>query len=111
MRSRADLESIWRFCTHHRDLLAQSERAGCFFCLSIFPPDAIREWIDEPDTAVGASGAPGPAGVTALCPRCGIDAVLPSAAVAIDADLLREMAVHYFGDAFTPASPDAGAAG
>ena len=111
MRSRADLESIWRFCTHHREFLAQSERAGCFFCLSIFPPAEIREWIDEPDTTPGATGAPVPGGVTALCPRCGIDAVLPSAKVALDTGLLREMAEHFFGAAFTAAAPDTGAAG
>ena len=111
MRSRADLESIWQFCTHHRELLAQSERAGCFHCLAMFPPTEIREWIDEPDTTAGPSGAPAPGGVTALCPRCGIDAVLPSARVALDTTLLRELAEYYFGLPFTPMPPDAGAAG
>ena len=111
MRSRADLESIWRFCTRHREHLAESERAGCFHCLSMFPPAEITEWIDEPDTTDGSSGAPAPDGVTALCPRCGIDAVLPSSKVAIDPTLLQDMAAHYFGMPFPVADPQAGAAG
>ncbi len=40
---------------------------GCFFCLSIFPPSEIREWVDEDDNEVG---------MTAICPKCGIDSVL-----------------------------------
>jgi hypothetical protein len=107
MRTRADLESIWRFCTHHRDLLARSERAGCFFCASIFPPSEIREWIDEPPSADGRpTGAPTPEGVTALCPRCGIDSVLPSATVPLDEALLTEMGRHFFGETFRPPAPE-----
>ena len=98
MRSRADLESIWRFCTRQRELLGRSDRAGCFYCLAIFAPAEIEDWVDEPPRADGRlTGAPDADGVTALCPRCGIDAVLPSAAVSIDAPLLVEMQAHYFG--------------
>lgn len=103
MRSRADLESIWRFCTHHRALLAQSERAGCFYCLAVFAPAEIKEWIDEPHTAAGPSGGVSAEGVTALCPRCGIDSVLPSAKVPLDTPLLRQMNAHYFGRPFVRA--------
>lgn len=111
MRSRADLESIWQSCTHHRELLARSERAGCFHCLGIFAPAEIADWIDEPDTAAGASGGVSAEGVTALCPRCGIDAVLPSAGTALDAALLREMNAHFFGTPFTVATPEGGGCG
>ena len=107
-RTRADLESIWRFCTRHRGLLERSEAAGCFHCLSVFAPADIAEWIDEPPAGDGrAHAAPGD---TALCPRCGIDAVLPSAALPITRELLAEMAEHYFGGHFEPAdcSPPAG---
>jgi hypothetical protein len=94
----ADLESIWRFCTRHRDLLTRSDRAGCFHCGSIFSPTEITEWIAEPPAA--HSGNVTPEGVTALCPQCGMDAVLPSATVPISPDLLAQMAEHYFGGQF-----------
>ena len=100
MRSAADLESIWRYCTHHRDLLARSDRAGCFHCGAIFSPTEITEWIGEPPAM--PSGTVTANGVTALCPRCGMDAVLPSATVSISRDLLAQMAEHYFGGQFKP---------
>jgi hypothetical protein len=53
----------------NRSLVAASSRCGCFYCLSIFPATAVTSWCDPrpmPD-------------LTALCPRCGIDGVLPDA--------------------------------
>jgi hypothetical protein len=37
---------------------------GCFHCLATFRAEAIHGWLD--------------AGKTALCPNCGVDAVLPN---------------------------------
>ena len=88
--NRADLESIHRFSDHHRELLAQSERAGCFYCRRMYDPREITEWIDGPHLESGG-------GITALCPRCGIDAVLPSTMpVPLTAELLAEMHSHWF---------------
>ena len=96
MRSGAQLELIHRFCGQHRELLARSERAGCFYCRRFFDPREIEEWVDAPRGEAGeAAGAA--EGVTALCPRCGIDAVLPSAApIRLDEELLAEMHRHWF---------------
>ena len=103
-----DLDSIWKFCTQHRDLLAKSEAAGCFHCCAIFSPSEVVDWIDEPPAP--KSGRVSSDGVTALCPRCGMDAVLPSATVDLSVGLLSQMAKHYFGGQFQPASsfPTAG---
>lgn len=92
MRRRADLESLHRFSSRHRELLAGSLRAGCFHCLTIFDPAEIVDWVDGPASVSGDTNE----GVTALCPRCGIDAVLPSAVVDLDAELLAEMHRHWF---------------
>jgi len=106
--SASDLDSFWRFCRRHRELLAKSEAAGCFHCGAIFAPAEIAAWVDEPPAP--NSGVPTAAGVTALCPRCGMDAVLPSATIPLSADLLAHMAHHYFGGQFRPADsgPPAG---
>lgn len=68
---------------YHRDEIVRSERCGCFYCLRIFPPSEIEEWVDE--------------GQTALCPYCGIDAVLGSASgIEISEDFLSQMRERYF---------------
>jgi hypothetical protein len=93
MRSGADLASIHRFSSHHRALLATSPAAGCFYCGALFAPVEIADWIDGPQVQTGETTD----GVTALCPRCGIDAVLPAGPIALTAELLAEMNAHYFG--------------
>lgn len=56
----------------HRAEILASETCGCFFCEAVFAPTEVEEWVDDPgDTGVGQ---------TALCPRCGIDSVIGSAA-------------------------------
>jgi len=50
----------------HRKEIERSDSCGCFYCLAIFPPQEIEEWIDE------VGGTP----VTALCPKCGVDSVI-----------------------------------
>ena len=68
---------------HHRGALAASEQAGCFYCLSVFAPAEVVEWIDDDDTA--------------LCPHCGIDAVLPSkAGYPMTREFLEQMQRHWF---------------
>jgi hypothetical protein len=42
---------------------------GCFYCLETFPAEEVEEYVDK---FCGEC-------ITALCPRCGIDAVLPDA--------------------------------
>lgn len=44
---------------------------GCYYCLETFTSDKIVEWVDEDDSGEGQ---------TAICPICGIDAVLPFSA-------------------------------
>ena len=93
MRSRADLESAHRYCTTNRELLARSEQAGCFYCQAIFEARDVEDWVDGRQVETGELTD----GVTALCPRCGIDAVLPAAApIKLDASLLAAMHEYWF---------------
>jgi hypothetical protein len=92
-----DLEAIQHYCSCHKPLLLDSSHAGCIRCGSTFSPDEIHDWIDESDGKRGHSR-----GETAVCPRCGVDAVLPSAApVAMDAHLLSALQSYWFGGART----------
>ena len=91
--SPADLEAIHRFSDHHRELFGRSDRAGCFHCRQTFNPREITDWIDGPQPTSGEMTDGG----TALCPRCGIDAVLPSAMPSpLTSELLAAMHAHWF---------------
>ncbi len=67
----------------HRGALEASDRCACFFCFRKFATADIKSWID--------------ANQTALCPGCGIDAVIGSASpCSIDDRFLRKMHQHHF---------------
>ncbi len=75
---------------HEQDII-NSKRCGCFHCLAILKPNEIVDWLNE-----NQSSPRGP-GKTALCPKCGIDAVLPdNLDRAIDIELLERMNKKYF---------------
>jgi hypothetical protein len=68
----------------HRVEIEASEICGCFCCLGAFLPSEITEWVDE-------------VGDTALCPRCGVDAVIgPASGVPLDKRFLGLMQKHWF---------------
>ena len=58
-----DATEAHELCTCHRDALTYADKCGCFYCKRIYDPRKITEWVDD--------------GKTALCPYCGIDAVIP----------------------------------
>jgi len=69
---------------NHRVELDDSTHCGCFFCFRTFAASEIKIWIDKEQTA--------------LCPRCGIDAVIGSASgFAIDDRFLRKLNIFKFG--------------
>ncbi|OZC03959.1 cytoplasmic protein [Rubricoccus marinus] len=75
-----------RHSSSHRAEIERSERCGCFYCMAVYPPEAVAEWIDE-----------GNGGETALCPSCGIDSVIGSASgYPITGAFLGRMNAHYF---------------
>jgi hypothetical protein len=74
---------------HHRDEVMRSDLCGCFHCLATFSPSKIAEWTDHSEP---------PDRHTAMCPRCGIDAVLGSASgYPLERAFLEEMQHYWFG--------------
>ncbi len=65
----------------HRRQLAHAGRCGCFYCLAFFNAAEITDWTDDDETA--------------LCPRCGIDSVLP-ATEEITPEFLKQMQEYWF---------------
>ena len=81
-----DLLQAYKRSTFHRVDILKSEQCGCFKCLATFSPSGIKHWIDT--------------GSTALCPHCGIDAVIGSASgVPVTAEFLSAMWRRWFQEA------------
>lgn len=90
--SRFSLRSVHRNCFKNRVMIEQSIICGCFFCLATFSSGEIKEWTDESLYFSEEHGQ------TALCPKCGVDSVLPDniPGVRLDFVLLSEMRKKYF---------------
>ena len=52
-----------KLAMHNKALLEKVSECVCYYCCKVYQPSEIKEWVDKNDTA--------------LCPHCGIDAVLP----------------------------------
>ena len=73
---------------NHRAELEKDSVCGCFYCKSIYSPSEITAWIDS--------------GTTALCPKCGIDAVIgESSGYPITEDFLTMMNNYWFNCTLT----------
>jgi len=62
-----DLKAAHKHSIRHREEVVASKLCICFHCMASFPPSEIKEWTDQQWHALET---------TALCPKCGIDAVL-----------------------------------
>lgn len=83
-----DFSELHKHSDHNRTELEDSEVCGCFYCLRIFDPKEIVEWIDR-------SGAEMP-NDTALCPHCDIDAVIGDVVAMPTYSLLESMHIRWF---------------
>ena len=74
-----DTDRMHKTSYQHREAVSAATQCGCFFCIRVFTPSEITEWCDD--------------GQTALCPHCGIDAVLPNVT---DTETLMAMSARWF---------------
>lgn len=73
-----------KYCNNNKEALMGDKLCGCFYCLRIFSPAEIEQWIDSKHD-------------TALCPHCGIDSVIgESAGYPITEEFLKEMNRYWF---------------
>ncbi len=57
-----NLTEAHKYSSNHREAIMKSTLCGCFYCLELFTPDKITEWVND--------------NTLAICPFCGIDSVL-----------------------------------
>ena len=58
-----NIDNVTRFSFNNVEELDRTEMCGCYFCIRIFPVSEVTDFVDN--------------GITALCPNCDIDAILP----------------------------------
>lgn len=81
---REDFLNAHKYSAGNRDALKKDKVCGCFYCGRIFSPSEIDNWIEE-------------RGGTALCPYCGIDAVIgESSGYTICDEFLQSMKKFWF---------------
>ncbi len=81
-----DLKKAHGFCTGNADSLENDKVCGCFYCLKIFSPAEIVDWIKERN-----------GGNTARCPYCGVDSVIgESSGFPINGEFLSQMRKYRF---------------
>jgi len=84
MNEEQDIIIAHQFSSNHQAQLLQDKICGCFYCLQIFSPEKINYWIKDP-------------GGTAVCPYCGIDAIIgKSSGYPITKDFLSKMKHYWF---------------
>lgn len=74
------------FSSNHKDRLLEDQRCGCFYCLEIFAPREIIDWVEDVDG-------------TAICPYCGVDSIVGEhSGYSITREFLEKMRSYWFGD-------------
>ena len=64
-------------------LIKKADLCGCFHCMQLIKPEEIKEWV--------------PNETTAICPRCGVDSIIPNTKeIPLDRLLLQHMRIYWF---------------
>ena len=82
-----ELKAVYSNSIRNEESILKSNLCGCFHCISILAATDVKssEMVVEKDGFK-----------TAICPICGIDAVLGDASVEITAELLEALNEYYF---------------
>lgn len=76
--------SAHKFSSNHLELLLKDKKCGCFYCMSIFDPKEITEYVED-------------ISATAICPYCGIDSIISeSSGYPITVEFLERMNKNWF---------------
>lgn len=94
MKTDPHLLSIRAHASNNEIEILQSKSCSCFFCRQTYDARKVNDWINDER------------GVTAICPECGMDAVIGDASgVVLDKDLLKEMNLAFYGEDYMEKHP------
>jgi hypothetical protein len=74
-----DIENFPQKSRRNRAEIENHSTCSCYFCLRSFLKEEVIEWVDK--------------GETALCPHCGIDALIPGV---VSSELLTSAKIRFF---------------
>lgn len=79
-------KQLHKLSFENKKLLEEKKKCVCFYCGHRFDVSDIKEWIEDKKE------------MTAKCPSCGIDSVIPAEVDAIDItdEVVKEMEKYYF---------------
>ena len=81
-----------KFSNNNMEQLKRDKVCGCFYCLEIFSPKEIEDWLIAKDTDNYTDRLG-----TAICPYCGIDSVIgESCGYPITKEFLEKMNKYWF---------------
>ena len=79
----ADIYGAAQHTANNKDEISRSSECGCYYCLSIFKPEQINEWVNDEECP--------------LCPYCGIDSVFGDASgYPVAKEFLEQMNKYWF---------------
>ena len=91
MNKNLDLEDAHKYSSNHKPELEKDSVCGCFWCMRIYSPTEIEDWIIA-DNKIDRRG-------TAICPYCGVDSVIgESSGYPITKEFLVEMNKRWFSE-------------
>lgn len=77
------IEKTHAYCKNNKELIIKANKCYCFHCKKIMESNEVVSFIDNKDTA--------------LCPYCGVDAIIPdSIDEKIDEELIEDMNKYWF---------------
>ena len=82
-----DVKKIHSYSFENKKSLEKVNKCGCFYCLKIFNPEEIEEWVEDKKD------------YTAICPYCGIDSIIPLSVIneyELNTNLLEIINKEYF---------------
>ena len=62
--TREKIEQAMKFAISNKKAIQESPKAGCYYCKKTYKPSKVVEFLEHEEIA--------------LCPKCGIDSVLPA---------------------------------
>ena len=73
-----------KYSSNHKKELKKDNLCGCFYCLKMFNPIEIKQWIKDKSE-------------TAICPYCGIDSIIgESSGYPITKEFLEKKKNYWF---------------
>jgi hypothetical protein len=96
MKKDPKLIELHSHATNNEIEILKSTNCSCFFCRQTYDARKVNDWVSDER------------GVSAICPECGMDAVIGDACgIPLDKATLKELNLAYYGEDYMEKNPTA----